>query len=242
MTLSKRQSKILEYIIKEFFESAEPVGSLTLSRKYDIDLSPATLRSEMSKLSDEGYLYKEHVSSGRSPTTLAIRYFLDELLEEQKLNARKKALLKEQMFQKRFERAQFIKEAVKALSDISEEVAISIVDGTMFISGIANLITHPEFEDVEILKNVLNIIENENRLNSLFNKYVKENEVVILIGDEMKLNPLNECSFVCSSYNYFRGEEGYLAVMGPKRMRYEKAIPAVRTISKFIEDSIAGWQ
>ena len=74
MPLTKRQKAILAKIIREFMKEGEPIGSVMLSDKYDLGISPATLRSEMAKLAKEGYLYKVHSYSGRIPTTLGFRY------------------------------------------------------------------------------------------------------------------------------------------------------------------------
>lgn len=81
--LSSRQHRILVAIINEFIISAEPVGSSTLVRKYDILLSSATIRNEMSMLEELGYLFQPHTSSGRIPTDRAYRYYVDFLMKKQ---------------------------------------------------------------------------------------------------------------------------------------------------------------
>ena len=81
--LSSRQHRILVAIINEFIMSAEPVGSSTLVRKYDILLSSATIRNEMSRLEELGYLFQPHTSSGRIPTDRAYRYYVNFLMKKQ---------------------------------------------------------------------------------------------------------------------------------------------------------------
>ncbi len=80
--LSKRQHQILLSLVQEFIDRAEPVGSSTLARKYGISASPATIRNEMARLEDMGYLYQPHTSSGRVPTDKAYRYYVNFLLKE----------------------------------------------------------------------------------------------------------------------------------------------------------------
>ncbi len=80
--LSSRQHRILVAIINEFIISAEPVGSITLVRKYDILFSSATIRNEMSRLEELGYLFQPHTSSGRIPTDRAYRYYVDFLMKK----------------------------------------------------------------------------------------------------------------------------------------------------------------
>lgn len=239
--ITARQKKILKIVVKEFMKSAEPVGSVTLSKKYDLGISPATLRAEMGKLVDEGYLYKEHSSSGRIPTTMGLRFFLNEMLKEKQIDKVKETKLKEKLFQRRFNKSQFIKEAVKALSEISGQTAFSLVDDIVFSSGVGHLVSEPEFEDMKLLQTALDVIESESILKSLFEKFSHENKMRALIGDEIGMDSMDECGIVYAPYRYFRGTEGYIAVLGPRRMPYGKVFPAVRTISSFIEEAIRGW-
>ena len=80
MDLKERKKKILEVIIKDYINTAEPVGSRTLSKRYNLGISPATIRNEMADLEDLGFLMQPHTSSGRIPTQLAYRYYVDCLL------------------------------------------------------------------------------------------------------------------------------------------------------------------
>ncbi|MBU0975594.1 MAG: hypothetical protein ABIE03_04490 [Patescibacteria group bacterium] len=241
MPITNRQRRILQAIMSEFMDTAEAVGSLTLADKYDIGVSPATLRSEMATLVKQGFLLKEHSSSGRIPTGIGIRYFIDEMLKEEEPDSLEQTRLKERLFQSRFNRALFIREAVKALSEIAGQVSVSLVDDMVFVSGVGYLLRNPEFSDLDLLQDTLNVIESETLLGKLFSLYRNDSRLKTLIGDEIGLDSLSDCSIVFSPFNYYRGAKGYIGVIGPKRMRYERIIPAVRTISEFIENSIAGW-
>lgn len=79
MSLDKRKIKILKAIISSYIDSAEAVGSRTISRKYELGISPATIRNEMSDLEEMGFLAQPHTSSGRIPTDKAYRYYVDDL-------------------------------------------------------------------------------------------------------------------------------------------------------------------
>ncbi|MEA5074277.1 MAG: heat-inducible transcriptional repressor HrcA [Eubacterium aggregans] len=85
MKLKDRKQKILEAIVKDYINTAEPVGSRTLSKRYDLGISPATIRNEMSDLEELGFLAQPHTSSGRIPTQKAYRYYVDEIMQIQKL-------------------------------------------------------------------------------------------------------------------------------------------------------------
>jgi len=83
--MKERKKKILEIIIRDYINTAEPVGSRTLSKRYDLKISPATIRNEMADLEDMGYLTQTHTSSGRIPTQKAYRYYVDEVMQIHKL-------------------------------------------------------------------------------------------------------------------------------------------------------------
>src|SRR3989338_3495329 len=81
MSLTTRQQAILKAIVEDYILTAEPVGSRVLAKRFDFGLSPATLRNEMADLEDEGLLRQPHTSSGRIPSDLGYRVFVDVLME-----------------------------------------------------------------------------------------------------------------------------------------------------------------
>ena len=90
MDLSERKLKILQAIISDFIRSAEPVGSRTLSKKYDLGVGPATIRNEMADLEDDGYLTHPHTSAGRVPSEKAYRLYVNELMKKRELSQAEK--------------------------------------------------------------------------------------------------------------------------------------------------------
>src|SRR5213078_4786867 len=78
--LSRRERKILEAVILSYVETAEPAGSRTLSRRFGLGVSPATIRNTMSDLEEKGYLFHPHTSAGRVPTDKAYRVYVDSLI------------------------------------------------------------------------------------------------------------------------------------------------------------------
>ncbi len=81
--LTERREQLLQYIIDEYVGTAQPVGSGALVKKYQLPLSSATIRSEMAKLEDEGYIGQPHTSAGRVPTARGYRYYVKALMREQ---------------------------------------------------------------------------------------------------------------------------------------------------------------
>ena len=80
--LTERQKKILQLVIDDYIETAEPVGSRTIARKYNLGISPATIRNEMSDLELLGFLEQPHTSAGRIPSAAAYRLYVDSLAGE----------------------------------------------------------------------------------------------------------------------------------------------------------------
>jgi heat-inducible transcriptional repressor len=93
MTLDERKKIILESIIKDYVETAEPVGSRAMVKKHDLKISAATVRNEMSDLEDMGYLEQPHTSAGRIPSQKGFRYYVDCMMEKENLNEQETGLL-----------------------------------------------------------------------------------------------------------------------------------------------------
>ena len=88
MSLSDRKRKILKAVVDEYIENAEPVGSKVIAQRSKVDVSPATIRNEMSELEELGYLEQPHVSAGRVPSTAGYRIYVNELMNDYPLTAR----------------------------------------------------------------------------------------------------------------------------------------------------------
>ena len=103
--ITDRQKALLLAIIEEFTDTANPVGSMDVGSKYDLHVSPATIRNEMVNLSDMGFLEKAHVSSGRKPTTMAWRWLINEGLEEYHMHPKIEVEVRTKIFRNRFQRS-----------------------------------------------------------------------------------------------------------------------------------------
>ena len=111
--LSERKLKILHAIIKTYLETGEPVGSRTISKYTDLNLSSATIRNEMADLEELGYIMQPHTSAGRIPSDKGYRLYVDMLMEEkeQELNE-----MQEAMLQKADKMEHLLKQAAKVLA------------------------------------------------------------------------------------------------------------------------------
>ena len=91
--ITKRQVLILVAIVEEYVKTNEPVGSVTLTKREDLNYSSATIRNEMATLEELGYLEKTHTSSGRIPSEAGYRYYVDNLMELKKMKKSTQNLL-----------------------------------------------------------------------------------------------------------------------------------------------------
>lgn len=119
MELTERKLKILQAIISDYIRSAEPVGSRTLSKKFDLGISPATIRNEMSDLEEMGYLSHPHTSAGRVPSDKAYRLYVNNLMERHELTPMEKNLIAERLRANINEFDDTIKHAARILSEIT---------------------------------------------------------------------------------------------------------------------------
>lgn len=113
MELDERKTKILEAIIRNYLETGEPVGSRTISKYGELNVSSATIRNEMSDLEDLGYIVQPHTSSGRVPTDKGYRFYVDRLMVEKE---REVTELKELMIEKAEKTEQILKKVAKLLA------------------------------------------------------------------------------------------------------------------------------
>ena len=111
--LDERKMKILQAIIRNYFETGEPVGSRTISKYTDLNLSSATIRNEMSDLEEMGYIVQPHTSAGRIPTDRGYRLYVDSMMEE---NARQVEELKEMLVEKDEKMDHLLKQVAKVLA------------------------------------------------------------------------------------------------------------------------------
>src|SRR5258708_6464339 len=96
--LTQRQIDILKSLIEEYIETANPVGSETLEKKHSVSASPATIRNEMVRLTELGYLQKPHTSAGRIPTAMGMKFYVTQLMKEKELSVAEEVAMKEKLW------------------------------------------------------------------------------------------------------------------------------------------------
>ncbi len=131
--LNERERSILRHIVHDYIRTAIPVGSRYVSKRFESQLSPATIRNVMADLEEEGYLSHPHTSAGRVPTDLGYRYYVDYLMEIEQLSDAEKIAIRDQL-DKTPDPTDLLRETSRLLGKISKQ--LSVVSSPHLNSGI----------------------------------------------------------------------------------------------------------
>ncbi|MBA2564028.1 MAG: heat-inducible transcription repressor HrcA [Gemmatimonadetes bacterium] len=126
ITLSEREALVLQAVISHYVMTAEPTGSRTLARMFDLGVSPATIRNTMHDLEEKGMLFHPHTSAGRIPTDRAYRLYVDRLMQARALSREEIRQLKERLEGTATRSERFIGRAVQALSVLTRELGVAL--------------------------------------------------------------------------------------------------------------------
>ena len=125
--LSERERHVLEAVIRTYVDSAEPAGSRTLAKGFNLGVSPATVRNTMSDLETKGYLFHRHTSAGRIPTDHAYRFYVDRIMRPQPLtDVERERLVQEIEIGGSSAVERLVQRAIRALSLLSRELGVAI--------------------------------------------------------------------------------------------------------------------
>ncbi len=337
MDLDDRKIKILYAVIRNYLETGEPVGSRTISKYTDLNLSSATIRNEMSDLEELGYIIQPHTSAGRIPTDKAYRLYVDTIMEEKD---REISELKGMLVETEGKMDRVLKNVAKLLAtntnyasvvsapqyqrnklkfiqlskvDSNQILAVIVVEGNViknniiqvteplndetilklnillntnlnglsideinlamistlkqqagihsdiigevidavaeairadedlqiYTSGANNILKYPELADHQKASELITAFEEKEMLAKLAAKSIEEESdtgIQVYIGEESPLQSMKDCSVVTATYDLGQGMKGSIAVVGPKRMDYEKVVGTLRTMMTELEN------
>lgn len=240
--LTQRQVEILRSLIEEYINTAEAVGSETLEKKHNLSASPATIRNEMVKLTELGYLKKPHISAGRVPTPHAMKFYVKQLMKEKELSVADEVGLKENVWDIRDKEEQFLKKLTKSLADKTKSLAITTTDdGAVFCAGYANVFDVPEFFDIDVTKSLFSVIDEFDYLKDIFAHVLDDEDIHVMIGEELGPRLQGPYGFVFTRYQTPMRLSGEIGVVGPTRLDYTNVVPTVRYFGDLIEEIAKGW-
>jgi heat-inducible transcriptional repressor len=337
--MDERKQKILKAIVQDYITTAEPVGSRTISKKFELGVSPATIRNEMSDLEEMGLIEQPHTSAGRIPSDIGYRYYVDYLMEPLILNEEEKNTINQEITHRLNEVQEVIEYTGKLISQVTsltslvmgpksrnsvlkrlyflpyeagkaimvtvkengsvenniveighdtspEELQIlanifnekmggtriqdlkkglineiyselsrkrRMIDGMMgilermfedresessdrvYLGGTLNMLNQPEFRDLNKVKSLFSVFEENNKLKELLSHHHKG--VGITIGSENPDQVFKDCSVISATY-HINGNRLVPSAFWGLRMDYSKAITIVDYLTKSLTEML----
>ena len=245
MNITPRQTQILVAIIEQYAEVASPVGSVTLAKLFGV--SSATIRSEMAKLEDLGLITQPHTSAGRIPTDKGYRFYVNRLTAQSEgedeqilLNANnsKDSLRGFRAISSRVsaqnDRADHaIRSAVDSLVELTGNLGLATIGDQLYINGIYNLFSQPEFESGEAVQSVAQLLDN---LEPWLREVTPNEPLNVYIGSENPIAKSSGASLIISKFESPFSENSYIGVLGPTRQNYGKVVRLVQKTGEFLEE------
>ena len=125
-SLTERERRVLEAVVLSYVETAEPVGSRTVARRFGLGVSAATIRNAMSDLEEKGYLFHPHTSAGRVPTDRAYRLYVDSLMRFPSFTPRQEEKLREDLIAEGSAVQAVMRRAAQVLSVLTQELGVAV--------------------------------------------------------------------------------------------------------------------
>lgn len=227
MILKERQKIILEATIREHIRTARPIASAELLEDLDLHVSPATVRSEMLKLDEMGYLEQPHTSAGRVPTDQGYRFFVDHALDNAGLTKGEREKIRDLFASDTADI--FARECSRTIAHIARAfTAIGIDDDVVTDRGLTEMLDEPEFQDINQIKQFGRLMD---ILDEDVQTLVEDEQERILIGGENPMREAQSYTMMITHWSHPAGFNGFLALVGPRRMNYQKNISLIRYLN-----------
>lgn len=232
MESNTRKQDVLKVIVETFVHTNQPVGSLQIAEQLPYEISSATVRNDMSEMTELGLLGQPHTSAGRVPTELGYRHYVKMLSQDRKQLSNQQREAVDRQFKQIDNFEARYKLAAKVLADISGSIGFVMDDSQrVYISGLANIVRLPEFANQSFGIKLVEIMEHpENFIKSL-KPSAQPNAINVLIGQDARIN---NATVVISNF----GPTGkrVISIIGPMRMPYNKALPLLEHMKKLLDE------
>lgn len=233
--MTERQIAILAAIIEQYAEVAVPVGSVTLAKLFGV--SSATIRSEMARLEEMDLIAQPHTSAGRIPTDQGYRFYVNTITAAQndeplKLDRSARAIeARVHTHGDRADRA--IRSAVDSLVDLTHNLGLATIGDELYMSGIGNLFSQPEFMGGTHTQAVARLLDN---LEPWLREAAPNEPLNVYIGAENPIGKTSGASLIISRFRSPYSDRSYIGVLGPTRQSYGKVMRLVRHAGAMLEE------
>ena len=233
--MTERQAQILAAIIEQYAEVASPVGSLMLAKIFNV--SSATIRAEMGRLEEMGFIMQPHTSAGRIPTDKGYRFYVNQLTvaesQPRTIDRTTRAIDTRLTHAGGPERA--IRVAVDTLVDLTHNVGLATIGDQLYMSGFGRLFGQPEFmQAVSPVHEVAQLLDN---LEPWLREAAPNEALSVYIGRENPIGKDSGCTLIISKFRSPFSDHSYIGVLGPTRQSYRQVMPLVQSVARTLEES-----
>lgn len=232
--MTDRQIAILTAIIEQYAEVAAPVGSVTLAKLFNV--SSATVRSEMAKLEEYGFIKQPHTSAGRIPTDEGYRFYVNLLTnrqDEPKLVDRSARAIEARVSNHGTRADRAIRSAVDSLVDLTQNLGLATIGDELYLAGMANLFSQPEFMGGVHAQNVARLLDN---LEPWLREVAPNEPLNVFIGAENPIGKSSGATLIISRYRSPYSDNSYIGVLGPTRQSYARVMRLVKQTGAMLEE------
>src|SRR3989338_383320 len=207
--MSLRRDKIFEHIVESYIDTAEPVGSRTLSKRCKFNLSPASIRNVMADLEEQGYLTQPHTAAGRIPTDKGYRYYVDRLMAKEELSEDERKWIRSELLKSKtiegmadrvskiiaeltanaaliyirnLRRVSFMNHLLEELVEAEKLMDFFEEEPELFIEGAFRIFEQPEFQNTQKIRLLLQAFDEKSYLLEIFLKDLEAVGVQVHIG------------------------------------------------------------
>ena len=233
--MTERQHAILAAIVEQYAEIAAPVGSVMLAKLFGV--SSATIRSEMARLEEAGFIVAPHTSAGRIPTDKGYRAYVNgiteaELSDTPILDRGARALeARVQSQQTRADRA--IRGAVDSLVELTHNLGLATIGDELYMNGIGNLFSQPEFLQNGHTQAVAKLLDN---LEPWLREAAPNQPLNVYIGSENPIGKSSGATLIISRFRSPYSDNSYIGVLGPTRQEYARTMRLVKRAGSMLEE------
>ena len=233
--MTERQAAILVAIIEQYAEVAVPVGSVTLAKLFGV--SSATIRSEMARLEEMGLITHPHTSAGRVPTDKGYRFYVNSLTdakEQELMKLDRSARAIEARVNPHSDRAdRAIRSAVDSLVELTHNLGLATIGDELYMNGIANLFSQPEFMQGNHVQAVASLLDN---LEPWLREAAPNEPLNVYIGAENPIGKGSGATLIISRFRSPYSDHSYIGILGPTRQSYAKVMRLVRHAGAMLEE------
>lgn len=231
--MTERQAAILAAIIEQYAEVASPVGSITLAKLFGV--SSATIRSEMARLEEMGLIMQPHTSAGRIPTDQGYRHYVNQITEANqppKLDRSARAI-EARIGTHGDSATRAIRSAVDSLVDLTHNLGLATIGDQLYMSGMGNLFSQPEFMQADHTQAVARLLDN---LEPWLREAAPNEPLNVFIGAENPVGKTSGASLIISRFRSPYSDRSYIGVLGPTRQSYGRVMGLVRHAGAMLEE------